>query len=265
MLHRSCEIGCQAKLASPSPSDTSIISPRHTVFFLHRTVTTNINEASVRFNTCQAAQVTAAQRSRQIHLTTRLTSCRPGLPEPGIFDVIVGTCLNPQRFGVDHNILTKRSDFFRTARSERWTSASNMKPTELPEQDPSIFDLYLDCLCDDAMPEVPLLALPSVTPGVTNINVVREKRPSVSATNKTLINAHWKKLIRLYTLADHLLDPKTANMTIDEMRRFYHKTYDFRLDTDLIDLSSSRRGMKIVFATCSRVSICSKVAIPITT
>lgn len=86
------------------------------------------------------------------------------------------------------------------------------------------------------MPEVPLLALLSVTPGVTNINVVREKCPSVGAANRTLINAHWKKLIQLYTLADHLLDPKTANMTIDEMWRFYHKINNFGLDTELIDL-----------------------------
>jgi hypothetical protein len=177
--------------------------------------------------------VTAAQRSRQIHLTTRVTSCRPSLSESGIFDVIVGTGLN---FGVNRSIMTKRSDFFRTARSERWTSASNTKPTELPEQDLSIFDLYLDCLYNDVMPEVPLLALPSVTLGVTNINVIREKRPSVGATNETLINAHWKKLIRLYTLADHLLDPKTTNTTIDEMRRFYHKIHNFSLDTELIDL-----------------------------
>jgi hypothetical protein len=134
--------------------------------------------------------VTAAQRSRLIHMTTRLTSCRPSLPEPGIFNVVVGTGPNRQRFGVDHSIMTKRSDFFRTARLERWTSASNTKPTELPEQDPSIFDLYLDCLYDDVMPEVPLLALPSVTPDVTNINVVREECTSVGASNRTLVNAH---------------------------------------------------------------------------
>jgi hypothetical protein len=40
----------------------------------------------------------------------------------------------------------------------------------------------------------------------------------------------------LYTLADHLLDPKTANMTIDEMRRFYYKIHNFGLDTELINL-----------------------------
>jgi hypothetical protein len=149
--------------------------------------------------------------------------------------VIVGTGPNRQRFGVDHSIVTKRSDFFRTARSARWMSTTT-KPTELPEQDPSIFELYLDYLYDDAMPEIPLLAPPPVTPGVTNINVIREKRPSVDAANTTLVNTHWRKLIRLYTLADHLLDPRTANMAIDGMRSFYYQTHHFGLDTELIDL-----------------------------
>jgi len=53
--------------------------------------------------------------------------------------------------------------------------STTTKPTELPEQDPLIFEFYLDYLYDDAMPEIHLLAPLPVTPGVTDINIIREK------------------------------------------------------------------------------------------
>jgi hypothetical protein len=116
--------------------------------------------------------------------------------------------------------MTKSSDFFRAARSLVWTST--IKPTELPEQDPSIFALYLDCLYDRTMPEFPALARPFYDSVDGDLREVED-------ANKILIAAHWEKLVGLYVLACYLLDPTTRNMTIDEIRRFLLRDWQARL------------------------------------
>jgi hypothetical protein len=125
---------------------------------------------------------------------------------------------------VDHGILTKRSNFFRTARSQLWTSET--KPTELPEQDPSMFALYLDCLYDRTMPEIP--ALTRLTNGMSGDD------------SRANIAKHWEKLIGLYVLACYLVDPATRNMAIDQIRRFYYAAVDgpwyCGLEKEVIDL-----------------------------
>jgi hypothetical protein len=88
--------------------------------------------------------------------------------------------------------MTKSSDFFRAARSLVWTST--IEPTELPEQDPSIFALYLDCLYDRTMPEFPALARPFYDSVDGDLREVED-------ANKILIVAHWEKLVGLYVLA----------------------------------------------------------------
>jgi hypothetical protein len=124
--------------------------------------------------------------------------------------------------------MTKSSEFFRAARSQRWTSKT--KPTELPEQDPSIFALYLDCLYVRTMPKTPALARPTY-------DATDDDSSDDLTTNEIQIAAHWEKLIALYVLACYLLDPITRNMTIDQIRRYYEVgKYDYSLKEEVINL-----------------------------
>jgi len=120
-----------------------------------------------------------------------------------------------------------------------WTSET--KPTELPEQDPSIFALYLDFLYDRTMPETPSIARPlrGVTDDYLSDDMIpRDYDLEVEDANKVLIDAYWEKLVGLYVLACYLLDPTTRNMTIDQIRWFYYEVgkYDYSLKEEVINL-----------------------------
>ena len=61
------------------------------------------------------------------------------------FDVLVGKEPDQQRFTVYHDLLTERSEFFRAARSERW-SHDPTKPTTLDDVTVEVFSAYLHCV-----------------------------------------------------------------------------------------------------------------------
>lgn len=63
------------------------------------------------------------------------------------FEVLVGAKPDQQSFTVYHDIATQSSGFFRAARSNRWTDPT--KPTELADDEPSVFHAYLHCLYFD--------------------------------------------------------------------------------------------------------------------
>jgi hypothetical protein len=65
--------------------------------------------------------------------------------------VLVGAGAKQRRFTVHHDLITKRSKFFRAARSERWTLIKS-KPADLQHCDPDIFAKYLHCIYRDAVP-----------------------------------------------------------------------------------------------------------------
>jgi hypothetical protein len=106
--------------------------------------------------------------------------------------VLVGTGSNETRFTVHHDVILKRSAFFRAARSERWITDKS-KPADLHEHNPETFNVYLHCLYH------------SVVPKSLNINAH---------------DTRFKELIDLYALADILVDPTTANLVIDEIRSY---------------------------------------------
>ena len=60
------------------------------------------------------------------------------------FDVLVGKEPSQQRFTVHHDLLVQRSEFFKAARSSRWTQPD--QPTTLDDHDPDTFSTYLHCL-----------------------------------------------------------------------------------------------------------------------
>lgn len=135
--------------------------------------------------------------------------------------------------------MTKNSDFFRAARSLLWTSKT--KPTELPEQKPWIFALYLDCLYDRTMPKTPTpaqLSNDKTDDNSSDDGVFYERDSKSEYGNNVFIGTHWKKLVGLYVLACYLMDPTTRNMTIDQIRRFYYeiRRYNYRLNNEVINL-----------------------------
>jgi hypothetical protein len=150
--------------------------------------------------------------------------------------VLVGTGSEQQRFKVHHRIITKHSEFFCTARSERGTS--NTKSVDLPEQDPSIFALYMDRLYDETMPKTPVLAKSAYfSSKFVDVNAYREHNQKLYTANIILTDAHWKTLIGLYVLACYLLDPAAKNMAIDQIRRFYYEmSWDCSLEKEIINL-----------------------------
>ena len=107
------------------------------------------------------------------------------------FDVLVGREHNQQPFTVHHDITTRRSKFFRQARSPQWNSDKSV-PVELQHADPQIFDLYLHFVYHDAA-------------------------PSFIGDTFTEAELRYEVLIDLYVLADSLLDSTTANLAIGEI------------------------------------------------
>lgn len=61
------------------------------------------------------------------------------------FDVIVGQAdLDQQRFTLHTDVFTKRSEFFRVARSPEWL-VDPSKPVDLQDDDPEVFSAYMNC------------------------------------------------------------------------------------------------------------------------
>lgn len=123
-----------------------------------------------------------------------------------ILEVLVGTAPDQKLFTVHCDIATKRSGFFRAAKSGRWTQT---KPTDLHEHDPDTFNRYLHCLYHNAIPDIPP-------------PIISDEEPETQSFEEFVVNEndrHFGYLIDLYVLADSLINPLTANMAITEIRR----------------------------------------------
>lgn len=123
--------------------------------------------------------------------------------------MLVGAEPKQQRFTVHLDVITKRSGFFRAARSDRWLS-DKAKPADLQQYDPDIFVSYLHCIYRDAVPRSNQLGDEAAA------------KSAVAAMNRNTVsgNEYYRYLAELYVLADGLQDPITANLVIDETRRF---------------------------------------------
>lgn len=132
-------------------------------------------------------------------------------------EVLVGTAPNQERFIVHYDIVAKRSEFFRAARSERWTPGT--KPTDLHEHDPETFDRYLHCVYHNELPvrPDPVGELPPDADRIRNPNEYREQQSQRTAAKRRFVVERYRELVSLYILADSLLDPITANLVIDQI------------------------------------------------
>jgi hypothetical protein len=132
--------------------------------------------------------------------------------------VLVGAGAEQRRFTVDHELITKRSRFFRTAR--RTTGKS--KPVDLQDRDPEIFAHYLHCVYRDAVPYYNMFV------DDEDDEEYDEEHDATYAMELICSDKYWadkyyEYLVKLYTTADGLQDPITANMVIDEVRRISRK------------------------------------------
>lgn len=166
--------------------------------------------------------------------------------------MLVGSGLTQTHFNVHHSIITKRSGFFRAARSKRWTTDKS-KPADLQDYDPRTFDRYLHCLYHNAVPKGPTLpeSKPTPPPGTKRNSDIYKAYLSQEIVYQKAVDARYMELVRLYIVADSLADPTTANIVIDEIRRFSRFSvknpstevinYVFRSTTD-------NDGLRILFA-----------------
>jgi len=67
----------------------------------------------------------------------QLTAHRLGFSDT--FEVLVGHGGDQRRYILHTDLFTKRSGFFKAARSERWSKGT--KPTELPDHEAETFEL----------------------------------------------------------------------------------------------------------------------------
>jgi len=142
--------------------------------------------------------------------------------------------------------MTKRSEFFRAARSPEWlaVSADPTKPVDCTDDDPEVFSAYLNCVyfgAESITVEIPECSPLDVTSDYQNVleyqaEQYRQQQDTtedaynwsrkecerryaalieVNTPYRTACHDHLFKLARVYLQADKLQDHETANSIID--------------------------------------------------
>ena len=126
-------------------------------------------------------------------------------------------------------MITKRSEYFRAARSSQWIKDN--KRSRLPDDDPTVFSDYVHCLyfgTDDLEAWIQTdVAKEWAAKGDRNDNATLEG---------TAMEGHFssmQRFIDLYILCDKLLDPILANSVIDKLVSFTSKQ-SWGLNSDLV-------------------------------
>jgi len=139
----------------------------------------------------------------------KLTSNRIEFGET--FVVLVRSEDDQKRFTVHHDILTRRSDFFKAARSARWATDPS-KPVSLEDDEPDVFSTYLHCVYFDEV------IIPRTSVPISLMFRQLEEARQGEADQK------FEALVSTYVLADKLRDPITANMVSDKILEVSHDT-----------------------------------------
>ena len=121
-----------------------------------------------------------------------------------------------QRFTVYEDLLTQRSEFFRAARSERW-SHDAAKPTTFDDVGAEIFSSYLHCVNWGAESLASLVL--SMVDESDHYPIIQIGKDDTSEDRNAKFEHEpvEKLLIDLHLLADKLIDPITANLAVDEL------------------------------------------------
>ena len=169
------------------------------------------------------------------------------------FDILVGTGSSQMRFNAELKKLMQRSKFFPVARSACWTPKT--KPTRFPDQDPSTFDLYLDTVYDDYVPGRPYPKFARwYEENYSKIwprKHTEEDTEQYDTVTQNFREDRYMEIVNLYTLADYLMDPVTANMAVDGLRDFMRE-HCYTPSADVINhvMSSTKNddGLRVVLA-----------------
>ncbi|KAM0723837.1 hypothetical protein Q7P37_000827 [Cladosporium fusiforme] len=138
-----------------------------------------------------------------------------------------GEDLTPRsmRYDVLKTFVAVRSEFFRAARSPQWLT-DPQKPTDLPDDDPEIFSLYVSLV---------YFGMPSLWPNdnVESEDIIQKDEAMQEHDNKSSeytgaddadtdsqVQTRFQSLVKIYLLADKLHDLGVMNMIVDEIIRF---------------------------------------------
>jgi hypothetical protein len=140
-----------------------------------------------------------------------------------VFDVLVGSPPDQKRFGLHYDLMTERSEYFAAARSGRWNEDDPSKPTDLSNEDPKVFADYVHTVYFNRV-RVGGLELGDDKMFESNAAMEEEFAQTCDTTVEGVIyslkiNGRFLGLMKLYALANMLIDHKTANMIIDETIR----------------------------------------------
>jgi hypothetical protein len=109
------------------------------------------------------------------------------------FELLVGKAPNQQRFTVYHDLLVQRSEFFRAARSSRWTKEG--KPTTLDDYNPEVFSTYLYCLYFGASAVKDRLnSIVEDNPRPKSSDSTSSERSNTTAVDETVPSDNGKKI-----------------------------------------------------------------------
>jgi hypothetical protein len=159
-----------------------------------------------------------------------------------LFDVLVRFPPDQKRFGLHFDLMTERSEYFAAARSGRWNKDDPSKPTDLSNENPKVFGDYVHTVYFN---RVRIGGLELGDDKMFESNAAMEEEfaqnfdTSVDGVIYSLkINGRFLGLMKLYALANMLIDHKTTNMIIDETIR-------------TVDLTSNVPGCNAVQAVYS--------------
>jgi hypothetical protein len=145
--------------------------------------------------------------------------------------------LDQQRFTLHTDVFTKRSEFFRVARSPEWL-VDPSKPVDLQDDDPEVFSAYMNC----GYFGIEILGGNDWPPPEDDDSMVdkefedafrfsqKECEKRAAATHGVLslytsnCMEHFRLLAKVYLQADRLKDFATANLVIDEITDFAERT-----------------------------------------
>lgn len=107
-----------------------------------------------------------------------------------------------RRFTLHTNLFIPRSGFFKAARSAVWNT-DPLKPTILDDDDdPEVFENYMRCVYSGDLDPFPY-------------------------ERHGFEDAHAKALIKVWVLADKLVDSETTNLVMDKLVEFCTGMYEF--------------------------------------
>lgn len=163
--------------------------------------------------------------------------------------MIVGTAPNQLEFTFYYKVVAKRSGFFR--KCERSTEEESTLAV-FHDHDPSTFDLYMDFLYDGILSERPYPEALQLFEDSRSYERTEEDVEKYDIVRRTFLDSRYKELVKLYALADHLLDPAAVNEAIDEIRTFMEEC-SWTPSTEILNLvwrSTKKKddGLRLVFA-----------------